>query len=334
MSLAAMRPQAQGPVVEAEGPQAQGPVIEVEGLHRSFGSVHALRGVDLDVAAGEVHGLLGPNGAGKTTLMRILSGLVDPSEGSAYVLDRRAGRSPELRALIGMVPPGDRTFYLRLSGLENLTFFARLHGLRRRAAQARALELLDAVGLGEAAKRPVNAYSHGMQKRLSFARALLSSPKLLLVDEATHDLDPVAAQQVRDLTATYVADGTAVLWATQRIEELHGFAQRVTVLDRGSLAFSGSVAALVAVGGADRHIVELGPATTAPRGALDAALAGLGTLLPGPDAGHILLTLAPGVALGSAIAALVAAGADIVSCRDERPPIERAFLAVTTERAA
>src|SRR3954468_20109511 len=129
MKLAAVRP----------------PAIEIEGLHRSFGSVQALKGVDLEVAAGEVHALLGPNGAGKTTLMRILSGLVDPTEGSAYVLDRRAGRSPELRALIGMVPPGDRTFYLRLSGLENLTFFGRLHGLRRRAARAPAAELLGAV---------------------------------------------------------------------------------------------------------------------------------------------------------------------------------------------
>jgi ABC-2 type transport system ATP-binding protein len=210
MSLAAMRP----------------PVIEVEGLHRSFGSVHALKGVDLEVAPGEVHALLGPNGAGKTTLMRILSGLVDPSDGSAYVLEQRAGRSPELRAKIGMVPPGDRTFYLRLSGVENLMFFARLHGLRRRAARERAVELLDAVGLGDAGGRPISTYSHGMQKRLSFARALLSEPRLLLVDEATHDLDPVAAQQVRDLTGACARDGAAVLWATQRIEELHGFARR------------------------------------------------------------------------------------------------------------
>jgi ABC-2 type transport system ATP-binding protein len=313
MSLAAMRP----------------PAIEVDGLHRSFGPVHALKGVDLEVAAGEVHALLGPNGAGKTTLMRILSGLVDPSEGSAYVLSRRAGRSPELRALIGMVPPGDRTFYLRLSGLENLIFFARLHGLRRRAARARALELLEAVGLAEPGRRPISTYSHGMQKRLSFARALLPDPRLLLVDEATHDLDPVAAQQVRDLTAECARGGTAVLWATQRIEELHGFAQRVTLLDHGTVAFGGSVAALVAMGGADRHVLELGPGGRAP--VLDAAL---GSLLPGPDAGHVLLTLAPGVALGTAVTALVEAGAEILSCRDERPPIERAFLAVTAERAA
>jgi ABC-2 type transport system ATP-binding protein len=316
MKLAAVRP----------------PAIEVEGLHRSFGPVHALNGVDLEVAAGEVHALLGPNGAGKTTLMRILSGLVDPTEGSAYVLDRRAGRSPELRALIGMVPSGDRTFYLRLSGLENLVFFARLHGLRRRAAGARASELLDAVGLGEAGKRPISTYSHGMQKRLSFARALLSDPQLLLVDEATHDLDPVAAQQVRDLTTERTRNGTAVLWATQRIEELHGFAERVTVLDRGAVAFAGSVTALAAMGGGDRHILQLASAATIAPTALD----GLGSLHPAPgeDASHVLLALAPGASLGAAIAALTAAGAEVVSCRDERPPIERAFLAVTTERAA
>src|SRR3954451_8090479 len=106
MSLAAVRP------------VSRGPAIEIEGLHRNFGPVHALNGVDLEVTLGEVHALLGPNGAGKTTLMRILSGLVDPSAGSAYVLDRRAGQSSELRALIGFVPSGDRTFYLRLSGLE------------------------------------------------------------------------------------------------------------------------------------------------------------------------------------------------------------------------
>jgi ABC-2 type transport system ATP-binding protein len=317
-------------------PIAGSPAVEVDGLHRRYGAVEALRGIDLEVAAGEVHALLGPNGAGKTTLMRILCGLVDPTDGSAYVLDRRAGRSRELRELIGLVPSGDRSFYLRLSGLENLSFFARLHGLRRRTARERAAALLESVGLAEAALRPVNTYSHGMQKRLSFARALLNDPAVLLVDEATHDLDPVAAEQVRRLTAERARAGTAVLWATQRIEELAGFAQRVTVLDRGTVCFAGSVAALAAAGGGDRHVVQLGPATSAPRGALDAALGSLARLQPAPgeDAGHAMLVLAPGVSLGAALAALVAAGAEVLSCRDERPPIERAFLAVTGERAA
>ena len=217
--------------------------------------------------------------------------MVEPTSGSAYVLDRRAGRSREVRELIGLVPSGDRSFYLRLSGLENLVFFARMHGLRRRAARERAAELLDAVGLSESAERPVNTYSHGMQKRLSFARALLHGPSVLLVDEATHDLDPVAAEQVRGLTRDCARRGTAVVWATQRIEELAGFAERVTVLDRGAVCFAGTVAELAAAGGGDRHVVGLGPRTTAKLPALDAALGTRGRVQPASDAAHVLITL-------------------------------------------
>jgi ABC-2 type transport system ATP-binding protein len=178
----------------------------------------------------------------------------------------------------------------------------------------------------------MNTYSHGMQKRLSFARALVHHPAVLLVDEATHDLDPVAAEQVRALTAACADRGTAVIWATQRIEELTGFADRVTVLDRGTVAFAGSVAALAAQGGGDRHLVGLGARTTVPLPVLDERLGSLARLQPAPgDASHALLVLAPGVSLGEALAALTAAGAEITSCRDERPPIERAFLAVTGE---
>jgi ABC-2 type transport system ATP-binding protein len=310
------------------------PAVEVDDLHRSFGSVEALRRVSLDVERGEVHGILGPNGAGKTTLMRILCGVVDPTSGHAYVLDRRAGRSRQLREQIGLVPSGDRSFYLRLSGLENLVSFARMHGLRRGAARERATELLDAVGLEDAARRRVYTYSHGMQKRLSFARALLHAPAVLLVDEATHDLDPVAAEQVRALTRDCARRGAAVLWATQRIEELTGFADRVTVLDRGVVRFAGTVSAFAAAGGGERHVIGLGPRTTAGLTALDAALGTLGRVQPASDPDHALVALTPGISLGAALSALLAAGAEITSCRDERPPIERAFLAVTGERAA
>jgi ABC-2 type transport system ATP-binding protein len=318
----------------AGAPLAAVPALEVDELCRRFGAVEALRGVSLEVEAGEVHALLGPNGAGKTTLMRVLCGLVEPSGGAAYVLDRRAGRTRELRELIGLVPSGDRSFYLRLSGLENLVFFARMHGLRRRAARERAAELLDAVGLAEAARRPVNTYSHGMQKRLSFARALLHAPAVLLVDEATHDLDPVAAERVRAMTRERATQGTAVVWATQRIEELAGFADRVTVLDRGAVCFAGTVSALAAAGGGDRHVVGLGPRSKAALPALDAALGTLGRVERASDASHVLVTLSPGVTLGAALAALTAAGAEVTSCRDERPPMERAFLAMTGDAAA
>jgi ABC-type multidrug transport system ATPase subunit len=311
------------------------PSIEVDGLWRRFAAVDALRDVSLAVEAGEIHALLGRNGAGKTTLMRILGGLAEPTAGSAYVLDQRVGRSRALRGAIGLVPSGDRSFYLRISGLENLVFFARLHGMRRAAARARAADLLAAVGLSEVARRAVNTYSHGMQKRLSFARALLTEPRVLLVDEATHDLDPVAARQVRDLTVALAGSGTAVLWATQRVEELSGFADSVTVLDRGEVRFSGSLAGLTAVARAERHVLRLGPGSVAcPQ--LDRALGAVGSLEPAPDGDprHVVLTLAEGAALGAAIAALVEAGAEIDSCREDGSPIERAFLALTGGSAA
>jgi ABC-type multidrug transport system ATPase subunit len=175
-----------------------------------------------------------------------------------------------------------------------------------------------------------------MQKRLSFARALLTEPPVLMVDEATHDLDPGAAQQVRDLAGARAAAGTAILWATQRIEELAGFAERVTVLERGSVRFAGSVSALIAIAGAQRHLLRFGGGWALRIGELETALGGRGRLEPARDGDpeHAVLVLEAGVPLGAAIVALAGAGAEILSCRDERPPIERAFLALTSERAA
>jgi ABC-2 type transport system ATP-binding protein len=309
------------------------PAIEVDDLSRRYGSFEALRDVSLEVAPGEIHAVLGPNGAGKTTLLRVLNGLAQPSAGSVYVLDRPVSRARELRRSMGFVPSGDRSFYERISALENLRFFARLQGMSGRAARERAAAVLAAVGLEEAGRRPVNTFSHGMQKRLSFARALLSEPSVLLVDEATHDLDPVAATQVRALTVERARSGAAILWATQRIEELPRFADRVTVLERGNVRFAGSVAELMALEGTQRHVLRLGP-WTARRDELNAVLGSSARLEPDSDSEHAVLVLAPGTQLGAAIAALHAAGAEILSCREETPPIERAFLALTTERAA
>jgi ABC-2 type transport system ATP-binding protein len=309
------------------------PAIEVDGVSRLYGSFEALRDVSLEVASGEIHAVLGPNGAGKTTLLRVLNGLAEPSGGNVYVLDRPVSRARELRRSMGFVPSGDRSFYERISALENLRFFARLHGMRRRAARDRAMAVLAAVGLEEVARRPVNTFSHGMQKRLSFARALLTEPSVLLVDEATHDLDPVAAARVRELTLERASAGAAILWATQRIEELPSFADRVTMLERGNVRFAGSVAELMAVQGTHRHVLRLGP-WIGRRDELNAALGDAAALEPDGDPEHAVLILAPGTRLGAAIAALHAAGAEISSCRDETPPIERAFLALTVDQAA
>ncbi len=171
---------------------AQPAALSVEGVSHRFGQKEALREVSLEVGIGEIHALLGPNGAGKTTLLRILSGLVEPDSGTLRLLDISWQGTPprEGRHLLGVVPSGDRAFYLRLSGVENLIFFGRLYGLSRSRARQRAQECLAAVGLPDVGHLLVGNYSHGMQKRLAIARALLMNPPVLLVDEATHDLDP------------------------------------------------------------------------------------------------------------------------------------------------
>ena len=314
--------------------------IDACDLVRRFGQTVALDGVSLAVPPGEIHALLGPNGAGKTTLLRLLAGLMTPTSGSVRVLGRPVERrAREARGLIGLVPSGDRSFYLRISGLENLAFFARLNGFRRRAAFARGEELLDHVGLAEAAHRPVGEYSHGMQKRLSVARALITDPSVLLVDEATHDLDPEGARRVRGLVEDCARRGAAVVWATQRLDEIRSFAERVTLLAHGRARFAGTVPGLLEHSRPRRYVVQLrNGSMTGRRLAVRSqeALGGLGTIVLTGDADseHFLLDLSRNTLLGSAFVALAAARIDVVACREDRSDIEDAFVALTEEREA
>jgi ABC-type multidrug transport system ATPase subunit len=300
--------------------------ISVRGVVRRFGLKTALARVDLAVAPGQVHALLGPNGAGKTTLTRILCGLVDPDEGQV-----------QTAGAVALVPSGDRSFYLRIGGLENLIFFARLHGMRLRVARDRALQALDQVGLAEAANVPVGRYSHGMQKRLSVARALLTNPKVLLVDEATHDLDPEGATRIRGLVTDLARRGAAVLWTTQRIEEIRGFAHAVTFLHQGKVGFMGSVGDLIALAPHQRYVVRVrngNPDRPPDAHVLQTAVGTVACLSDAGGAqGEFLLTPTDG-RFGSAIAALATAGYEVMTCRQERAEIEDAFLALATREAS
>jgi ABC-type multidrug transport system ATPase subunit len=297
------------------------PGVLVRDLVCRFADKIALDGVDLAIAPGEIHALLGPNGAGKTTFIRVLCGLVEPERGTVTTSGR-----------IGFVPSGDRSFYLRLSNLENLIFFARLNGLRLREAARRAREVLDAVGLGDVAKRPVGRCSHGMQKRLSVARALLVRPELLLVDEATHDLDPEGARRIRALVRRAADEGTAVLWTTQRVDEIAGFAHSTTLLVQGRVVFSGSPAQLAARAPSDRYLVQIrasGAGGTPPVEAIRRA-AGPGTpITPTHDAGYFLLDCRDPRGIGAVVARLVDGGFDVISARQAQSEIEEAFLVLT-----
>jgi ABC-2 type transport system ATP-binding protein len=315
-------------------------VIDVSGLRRTFGLNPALASVSLMVGRGEIHALLGPNGAGKSTLLRILCGLVEPTAGTGQILGRppRALRRRDVRKLIGLVPSGDRSFYQRLSGLENLVFFGRMHGLGRQEALKRAESGLASVGLTDAGTRPVGTYSHGMQKRLSVARALLTDPALLLVDEATHDLDPEGARRVQELVAQAAAAGAAVVWATQRLDEIRSFANAVTLLDGGEVRFAGTVPQLMALCEPRRYILRLRAVSPSEDSLLEragAVLDGAGTITrkDALDSDHYLLQLHEGSVLGDALTALIGGGVEVRGCSEERSEIETSFLLLTHKGA-
>jgi ABC-2 type transport system ATP-binding protein len=308
-------------------------ILETHTISQRFGNSLVLDRVSFRVGEGEIHALLGPNGAGKTTLIRILAGLLHPTAGTVKVAGFDPRRNARVfRQQIGFVPSGDRTFYLRISALENLVFFARLHGMSRRAAVRRAQEALAEVGLAEAGRRRVALYSHGMQKRLSVARALVTAPPVLLIDEATHDLDPEGARRVRDLVAAAAAGGAAVVWATQRLEEIVGFADAVTLLDRGNVRFLGSVPQLMALAAPRRFVLQLrGAGGHPPLSDLADALSGVAKLVPADinSSEHFLLVLNDDVVLGHALDIVSMAGLQVLSCREERSNVEEAFLRLT-----
>jgi len=314
-----------------------GPAIEIRGLSRRFGTTTALREVSISVRRGEIHALLGPNGAGKTTLLRILAGLTRPSSGTARILGRDiVNQAAAVRRLVGVIPSGDRTFYQRLSGLENLVFFGRLYGFGYRDAARQARETLGAVGLAGHEHLAVGKYSQGMQKRLAIARALLTDPAVLLVDEATHNLDPDGARRVRELVRAAADRGTGLLWATQRVEEIRGFADFVTLIHRGTVRFTGTTAQLVSLASPTSFLLRIRNGRVSsqqPTAELQAALGHLGALTSDQsgDGEHYVLTIRDSATLGEAISAITAASFQVLSCHETRPEIEQAFILLTEE---
>jgi ABC-2 type transport system ATP-binding protein len=211
--------------------------IRVRDIRKRFRDVQALDGVSLDVEPGEVVALLGPNGAGKSTLIRILGTTVIPDSGSVTVEGHDVVRAPvAARRSLGMMIGDERSHYWRISAKRNLAFFAAMVGIPRREAAARADRLLDAVGLTDAADRPVLGYSSGMRARLSLARAMLADPPLLLLDEPTRNLDPLAAARFRASVSRLAgerADG--ILFATHDLHEAVAISTRILVLSAGRI---------------------------------------------------------------------------------------------------
>ena len=221
------------------------PALAIDGLHKRYGSVAALSGVDVTVESGELVGLLGPNGAGKSTLVKIACGLVRPSAGTVRVCGAPAG-SRAARAALGYLAELFR-FPGWCTAREVLTLHQRL--AHSPGGPSERGELLELVGLADAAGRPVDAMSKGMQQRLGIAQALIGAPRLLLLDEPTSALDPAGRRDVRVLLGELRSRGIAVLLNSHLLSEIEPVCDSVVILSRGRVSAAGRPAELTRAGG-------------------------------------------------------------------------------------
>jgi oleandomycin transport system ATP-binding protein len=264
--------------------------IMAEGLVKRYGDTVALDGIDLAVRTGSVFGLLGPNGAGKTTAVRILATLVRPDGGHAsvcgYDVVSQAHQVRQLTGLTGQYASVDET----LTGTENLMLIGRLTGQSRSAARGRARELLAAFRLTDAADRAVKTYSGGMRRRLDLAASLVTSPRVLFLDEPTTGLDPLSRNEMWDVVRGLTATGVTVLLTTQYLEEADQLATDIAVVDHGSVIATGTPDELKARTGAQTLSVR--PAHPADVPAVVAIVAGLS--LAEPEVRHTTVTVPVG----------------------------------------
>ena len=216
--------------------------VVAENLVKSYdkGKVKALDGLSLDVSEGTVLGVLGPNGAGKTTTVRVLSTLLSPDSGSAFVAGIDVIKHPEkVREVIGLsgqYAAVDET----LTGWDNLIMFGRLYHLSAKAARERTIELLEQFSLSDAAKRPIRTYSGGMRRRLDLAASLIIRPKVLFLDEPTTGLDPRGRQDMWGVIDDLVKGGVTLLLTTQYLEEADHLADEIAVIDHGKVIARGT----------------------------------------------------------------------------------------------
>jgi ABC-2 type transport system ATP-binding protein len=208
--------------------------------------VTAVENVDLNIEEGNLFGLLGPNGAGKTTLIKLLCCLVLPNSGTAHIFGHDILKEEEaVKKLVGLVSAEERSFYWRLTGRENLQFYASLYHLPQWQARKRINELLSLVELAHEADTRFQNYSTGMRQKLAIARGLLSEPRVLFVDEPTRSLDPVSAQTVRRFLKEKVAgEGVTVVLATHNLNEVEQLCDRLVIMDHGRVVALGSVTEL------------------------------------------------------------------------------------------
>jgi ABC-2 type transport system ATP-binding protein len=303
--------------------------IEVEGLVREFRKgPRAVDGIDLRVDPGEIYGFLGPNGAGKSTTVLVLATLLPPTAGRARVAGYDVVHDgPRVRAAIGAALQ-EAALDPYLTGREHLRLQTALHGLPRAERRARGAELLERVGLSDAADRRVGGYSGGMKRRLDLALALVHRPRILFLDEPTTGLDPQSRSALWEEVAHLARDeGVTVFLTTQYLEEADVLADRVGIIDRGRIVAEGTPAALKAQ--IARPTVEAVPADPAQRERAAAVLERFGERVSCAPKAVAVRLRAAGADLADVVRALDAEGLAVEHLQLHQPSLDDVFLAQT-----
>lgn len=299
-------------------------LLHAQGLHKSYGEIRALAGVDLEVSGGEVVALLGPNGAGKTTLVSIVAGLRKPDSGSVHINGVSVTtRSRAAREQLGFAPQ-ETGIYPTVTVRHNLDFFGELSGLRRRALRRRVIEVAEAFALTGFLDRPAKTLSGGEARRLHTAMAVLRRPPLLLLDEPTTGVDVQTRNRLLRVVESIAEEGSAVCYSTHYLHEVEQLdAANVAILVEGRVAASGSVGELVrAHGGAS---VELHFASAPP----DVSFPGAPSVRVDKNVLRIPTDDSPAKRAAALLAGLGRAAVDLREVKLIQPSLESVFLTVT-----
>lgn len=229
-------------LARSEPAWAPPPAVSIRGLEKRYGSKVAVAGIDLDVPAGSFFGLVGPNGAGKTTSLRMATALLRPDRGTVVVDGVNVWSDPDTaKTRMGVLPEDNRLFD-RLTGWELLTYNGMLRSMAADIVSARARELLDVLGLAEAAGTMVVDYSQGMRKKMGLACALLHAPRVLFLDEPFESVDPVSARTIRTVLTRYTGNGATVVFSSHVMDTVEKLCDHVAVLHAGRIVANGTTA--------------------------------------------------------------------------------------------